>query len=231
MQVLTRDNGNHLTTGISMLRRETPHLLIATPQALMDVLREDRDAIQLSELSCVVVDEVDYLVDTNPIKESIHAGTQRRAQAKQIKLDRHPGITRDLLDIIYARRKRLDPRNERVDDSQSPQLILSSATLSLHLSDFLFGQSGWLNKNSVMKVLGSRVSEKAPSDVRGKGRPIPSIRGISHSILIVSDAKIKNISFAVPSRTPAAELLSVEARNEFEPETLDPKLTESKFLI
>jgi superfamily II DNA/RNA helicase len=116
-QVLVREGTTPLSSRISMLRENPPHILIGTPKALLEVLNTDRDALQLESLSTVVVDEVDYLIESVPRKDS-----KKMMDKARRKLDRHPSPTRQLLDVIYASRRRA---NEGVMDytgkSQSQQ--------------------------------------------------------------------------------------------------------------
>ena len=54
----------------SRLRENRPSILIGTPQAILDVLREDEHAIDFTDLGTVVVDEVDYIIDFIPADAS-----------------------------------------------------------------------------------------------------------------------------------------------------------------
>ncbi|TFK36819.1 P-loop containing nucleoside triphosphate hydrolase protein [Crucibulum laeve] len=225
-QVLVRDGGQHLTTGFLKLEKTVPHILIGTPQALMDVYKQDPNALQLSHLSSVVVDEVDYLIETVPKKSpgKSFRGSYEKANKK---LKAHPGATRELLDLIYYGRKEVNERRRdepglaqydrssgQADDCQfyppAPQLILSSATLRVHLNNYLFDESGWLNRDNLVKVRGFNRSPQ-----RGMRNPAPLTggeeslrdslggRGISHSVLLVSELGIRNVSGA---RRPTASV-------------------------
>lgn len=171
-QVLVRDGATLLPTQISALHAQPPHILIGTPQILLDVYNEDRDALQLGTLSTVVVDEVDYLIESVPRKPS-----QKMMEKARKKLDRHPSATRQLLDVIYA--ARVQEHKNRSDDSErlqhlkntipqphSPQLIMSSATLRNHLKIYLFNESGWLRTDKLQKITGPRLkdSRRLPFD-------------------------------------------------------------------
>lgn len=238
-QVLVRDGGQHLKDGLSLLRKESPHILIATPQAVMDIWKEDADALPLLELSSVVVDEVDYLIETFP-KRKASARPNKKAEKALRKIEKHPGVTRELLDIIYERRRRLSGSDDLVNESyHTPQLILSSATLSMHLKQYLSSESDWLNEGNVVAVRGRRASIKAPSD--GIGSERLSRQGgdqIHHSILIVSDDEIKNIATAVPETVSPVNTSTqdtkptqaiVESVAAAEPETdIEPQLLESE---
>ena len=214
-QVLVRNGTSHLTEGLRSIRHTPPHILIGTPQAVMDVYKEDPEALQIPHLSSVVVDEVDYLIETVPKKDpnrSFHKATLKATK----KLAMHPGVTRELLDIIFAKRKEINGRRKdeagvtqhrrrtavpenMQSSSGSPQLILSSATLRRHLNNYLFEESGWLDTDRLLKVKGvvkeasgahdQRLSVKYTHDGLGGS-------GILHSVLLVSDQKIRNIEGA-----------------------------------
>ncbi|KAF8898856.1 P-loop containing nucleoside triphosphate hydrolase protein [Infundibulicybe gibba] len=220
-QVVVRDGQDHLKNGIPKLQQVPPHILIGTPQAIIDIWRKSPEVLQLSQLSSVVIDEADYLIETVPKKDPKKSfrgsfiKTTRRLMA-------HPGVTRELLDIIYARRK--EAYEHQRDESglvqhrrrsgfmaglpHSPQLIFSSATLRSHLNDYLFDESGWLNRDNILKVKGLKTPIKTITSFEGR-YPHDGLGGtnISHSILIVSDDGISNIPDALQpvSSTPESE--------------------------
>ena len=219
-QILVRDRGTHLTTGLDLLHETPPHILIGTPQALMDVWSKDQQALQLSRLSTVVVDEVDYLVETLPRKDANKSfrPTVKRATKRLLA---HPGVTRELLDTMYAKRKELYERRkdepglvqyERRAEHEGqnsvisplPQLALCSATLRGHLRTYLFQESGWLNKDNLLVYKGAVMtgfnSSSQGGDDVAKSKKINVIggSGVAHSVLIVSNKEITNIEGAVP---------------------------------
>lgn len=223
-QVLVREGSSHLTTGLSTLRQVTPHILIGTPNAIMDVYRESPDALQLPYLSTVAVDEVDYLIETAPKKDPKRSFFKAVQKAKR-KLLAHPGVTRELLDIIYAQRKEANDHQwdepglaqhrrrtglDSSDSSQSPQLVLSSATLRSHLSEFIFEESGWLNRDNMLRVKGASKVRETPKQGSLDGT-VPFVRareglggtGITHSVLVVSDDGIYNVAGAVSAKQDA----------------------------
>jgi superfamily II DNA/RNA helicase len=65
-QVLVRDSVVPPSSQVEALRKEPPHILIATPTGILDVCSEDPDALHLGGLSTVVVDDADYLIPTVP---------------------------------------------------------------------------------------------------------------------------------------------------------------------
>ncbi|KAK0198227.1 P-loop containing nucleoside triphosphate hydrolase protein [Armillaria mellea] len=190
-QVLVRDGKMHLDSGLTALRSNPPHILIATPQAVMDVYRQEPEALPFVELSTVVVDEIDYLVETMPHK-SEETTYWKTIQKRQAKLARHPGVTTELLDIICAQRKKMSEENreELVNEPyHMPQLVVSSASVRKHLSSHLFYESGWMKKKDTIIVHGSPKAVAPHSGLGGKD--------VKHSVLVVSGAKVTNIEEAV----------------------------------
>jgi len=202
VQVLVRGDG---TCSRAELKKTPPHILICTPQALKEVYDQDSEVLMLDTLSTVVVDEVDYLVDID------------ERNKKKIK---HEGPTREMLNVIYARRKELcenqyDPaedeeglyesaaewRNEKEREEGIPQLILSSATLKVQFKNYLFTESGWLNSYNLVKISGDKES--------GEGR-------ILHSILVATENGVKNIEGAVKVKEEEESVVEEDGAEEEE---------------
>jgi hypothetical protein len=171
VQVLVRGSEKSHEKLIEEIKETPPHILICTPQAFLEVHKMDKEAVQLGMLSTVVVDEVDYLVPT-VVKDRKNSYWKAYEKASK-KIRMHPGPAREILDIIYARRKELgrihttqkrmmnsrynsaeEWRNYIEAEEEIPQLVLSSATLRVHLKDYLFGESGWLNGYNLVKING-----------------------------------------------------------------------------
>ncbi|PFH54772.1 hypothetical protein AMATHDRAFT_306 [Amanita thiersii Skay4041] len=242
-QVLVRDGDTHLTTGLTFLRETPPHILIGTPQAIMDVWHKDKEVLQLPFLSTVVVDEVDYLIETAPKKDPKKSFRSAMLKAAK-KIRTHPGCTRELLNVIYAKRKEYhewqqdDPRllqhkrllnlGQRYPINpavRSPQLVLSSATLRSHLRNYLYEESGWLNKANTLKVKGAHKSSSSnfpgagDHEILGGAKTsTPNGHGIiTHSILVVSDKSVVNVKGAVAVETVDP---NVEGRETITPHTI-----------
>ncbi|KAJ8474752.1 hypothetical protein ONZ45_g15842 [Pleurotus djamor] len=202
-QVIVRDKRVSLSERIEKLRQNPPHILIGTPQAVLDVLEADVSALQLSTLSCVVVDEVDYLIESVPIKSREKTFHKAYLKAKK-KIERHPSPTRRLLDTIYA--SRLQPREKDVENRGDtlPQLVMTSATLRKHLDLFLFREGRWLRRDQLLKFKQSEKSNVNHSTpLITDNASVDS--GILHSLLIVSpNGDTKNTPEAQES--PIAEL-------------------------
>ncbi|KAG7099122.1 hypothetical protein E1B28_000995 [Marasmius oreades] len=219
-QVLVRDGQMHLQSGLEQLLKTPPHVLIATPASLLEVLQKQDDIIDFSRVSAVVVDEVDDLIETIPDTKTALVEKIRK------RIARHPGPTRQLLDIIYSKRKRFTAKNreEFVDEPyQTPQLILSSATIRRHLKEYFFGESG-IVKGDVVKVRGTVL----PLHVKEMLATSVLHTDISHHVLVVSDKTIENLAGAAeapdredvlkpsPDEEPAPTPVKTEAELERE---------------
>lgn len=225
-QVLVRGSGRSHEKLVAELKEMPPHILICTPKAFLEVYKIDKEALQLDKLSSVVVDEVDYLVPTVARKDP--KKSYRKAYEKAVKkLGRHPGPTKEALDIIYGRRKELwenpydaeedveqrynsveEWRNDVEAEEEIPQLILASATLRVHLKDYLFEESGWLNGFNLVKIVAEGGLEGAEKNNRERGNT-------EHSILVVSDTGVENVEGAIEGRSEEREEIR-EAEEEAE---------------
>jgi len=241
-QVLVREGTTLLSSRISKLREDPPHILIGTPQALLEVWKSDPDALRLESLSTIVVDEVDYLIESVPRKPS-----QKMMEKARKKIDRHPSATRQLLDAIYASRVKAskdysgdDSRPHRnVTMSHLPQLIMSSATLRNHLKTYLFNESGWLRRDKLKKVVGSRNDQpdgtftairlrgdrKTEDDTESEEVQNVNQSGaeISHYVLVLSGSgDIVNIEGTTPAEAHenSEEIVSTEDGQAITPVTL-----------
>ncbi|KAF5374928.1 hypothetical protein D9758_000387 [Tetrapyrgos nigripes] len=190
-QVVVRNNKIHLDETLSLLRETPPHVLIGTPAAVLEIWRKDPSAIRLEELSSIALDDVDYMIETVPSE-----GDSVALRKARKKITMHPGPARDFLETIYAdRRQRPDiAEMDDVEGVPGPQLIVASATLRRHLKNYLFHESGLLNKGTV-KVRGSVMAHRAPTK-----EDVAVNHKISHSILVASYEGIKNTSAAVEEK-------------------------------
>ena len=203
--VLVRGTGVPIKRQLKRLEEKPPHILICTPKALLDAYKENRNGLQLSTLSTIAVDEVDYLIETVPRKDPNKSYREAHEKAKK-KVARHPGLTRQFLDAIYSKRKE---RNERRYSSErsgeegtvgrgwkKTQLILSSATLRTHLNNYLFEDSGWLDKDNLIKIFKDDERKKSgKKEVQKAGHSeVTGRQGtVLHSVLVVSEGETKNI--------------------------------------
>ena len=233
-RLLVRGSDKTIEESVEEMKATPPHILICTPQAFLEAYKVDKEALRLETLSTVVVDEVDYLVPTvakDPKK------SYWKAYEKEVrKVRKHPGPTREILHIVYGRRKELwekryEPdedvgqrynsveewRNDVEAQEGIPQLVLSSATLRAHLKDYLFYESGWLNGFNLVKISGPAEKKSL-----GAGK-------VEHSILVVSDTGAKNVEGAVEGQSAEGKESFQEAEEEAE-EAFDEYYDESKWL-
>lgn len=216
VQVLVRGSEKSHEKLMEEIEETPPHILICTPQAFLEVHKMDSEAMQLGRLSTVVVDEVDYLVPT-VVKDRKNSYWKAYEKASK-KIRMHPGPTREILDKIYARRKELwenqyDPeedeegrynsveewRNSVEAEEEIPQLVMSSATLRVHLKDYLFGESGWLNGYNLVKINGVIPGAAQGEEKKKSGKT-------EHSILVVSDTGVRNVDGAVERLSEECEM-------------------------
>jgi hypothetical protein len=185
---------------------------------MLDLYRKDPDLVPFQYLSTVVVDEVDYLIETVARKDPERSWSGSYDKAVK-KIQKHPGPTRELLDMIYAARKEINQRMQEQawdaeagyrrgsfvgsrDDMPGPQLVMSSATLRTHLSNYLYDESGWLNKGFVTKVKNSgsrpvKKAEKTEEAINERVREAARSGRVKHCVIEVSDTDVRNVEGAV----------------------------------
>jgi superfamily II DNA/RNA helicase len=200
--VLVRGTGIPIPKQILRLEAMPPHILICTPKALLDVYRQKSEALKLSTLSTVAVEEVDYLIEALPRKKPGKSFKQAHEKAKK-KVARNPGLARQFLDLVYCSRRdqwsKQRYSSEPTDGEKSkktPQLIIISATLHVPLKDFFFEQSGWLDKDNLVKII--KNDERKKSDVKKVKKSgdseVTGERGtVLHSVLVVAEGEPKNV--------------------------------------
>jgi len=198
--VLVRGTGIPIPKQILKLEAMPPHILICTPKSLLDVYKRKSSTLQLSTLSTVAVDEVDYLIETLPRKDPNKSFKQANEKAKR-KVAKHPGLTRQFLDSIYSKRKESNEQrysSEETDgEKKTPQLILMSATIHVPLKTFFYEQRGWLDKDNVFQII--KNDERTKSDIKKKVKKagdseVTGERGtVLHSVLVVSEGEPKNV--------------------------------------
>ncbi|KAJ3935450.1 MAG: P-loop containing nucleoside triphosphate hydrolase protein [Lentinula lateritia] len=208
-QVLVREGRRHITEGLPLIRNEPPHVLIATPASVVEVLREDPNAFRLRELSTVVLDEVDYMIETLPLNNN----PSKQHIQKMNKLQMHPGPARALLDEIYEARVKLNARNRQASGDaphHSPQLILSSATIRRQLKHYFFSEKQLLNKD-VVKIRRSVMRLHGQDELATDEYAIHSV--ISHHVVVASENGIVNIPSAVSAEEKHTHPFGFEEAN------------------
>ena len=186
---------------ISRLRESPPSILIGTPQAILDVLREDENALNLSGLSTVVVDEVDYIIDFFPSNAS---GDRKKKLAAKMK--RHPSAGTILLDQIFASRIRAG--GSGIVDS-SPQLVVCSATLQTGLRQRLY-QNNWFREgvDSVVKVRSETPARETWRCEKNVAVPDvdPEAGVVQHCALVFSgDGSVRDVEAEVEPKWSSEE--------------------------
>ncbi|KAG1757687.1 P-loop containing nucleoside triphosphate hydrolase protein [Suillus lakei] len=187
---------NPSSSRVSVLREYPPHILIATPTALMDVLRKEPEVLQLSTLLTVVVDEVDSLLQVVPQKGSKYA----REKVDRLN-EKHPAVLKTVLDILYTNAKTgaSQPLRKRLLEMKlapihRPQLIMLSATMRNRLRTAFFGAYGWFRRGQVLKLIKASSSSRPAHGLN---------RTITHHVLVMSqDGSVKNIAGARKARVP-----------------------------
>lgn len=196
--VLVRGTGVPIPQQILRLEATPPHILICTPKSLLDVYRRNSSVLQLSTLSTVAVDDVDYLIEPLPKNPN---KAQEKPKHKH-KLVKHPGLTRQFLDVIYSKRRKLKEQgysSEETDgEKKTPQLILISAMIHVPLKNFFYEQKGWLDKDNVFQIIKNdertksdkkkKVKKAGNSEVTGeRGRVLHSALGVSENVVEARD--------------------------------------------
>jgi hypothetical protein len=192
---------------------EPPHILIGTPQVLLELLNENLIfRTRLRTISSVYVDEVDYMIESVPSTST--KWTQERIRKR---MEKHPGAADQVLDLLFTSRRKkweqeaIGRHASQVTPADCPQLIMSSATLRHHLSRRLCGGSGWIDRKSLVKISGDK-QRLSQAD---------SGNGVAHCVLIVSkDGKVRNIDGAqkaIPTEVEdGREISAQEIFNSYE---------------
>ena len=220
-QVIVRGGDRPMALQKAAILAEPPHILICTPQALLELLNDGLiSRTQLRTISSVYVDEVDYLI------ESVPSNSTRRSQEKiRRRMERHPGATDQILDFIFtSRRKKWEEGEGRgasqVSPSDGPQLIMSSATLRHHLIRRLCSGSGWINRGALAKI-------------SGDGQPVSqesSRNAVAHCVLVVSeDGQVRNVDGAQkPILTEVEDVHEISADEIFSTPDVEIELQEDE---
>lgn len=174
-QVCVRGNpASSRDVQIEKLRMQAPHILIGTPQALVEILEADKGALQIPTLDTVVVDEVDYMLPVPTLG----------ASKKEIrKWEAHPPPTLQLLNALFEDRSKLKRKETTMPWRFPLQAVFSSATLRHYLRRFLFNQTIWMDRYSEVVKIDFEKEE------RGKG-----VDAVNHYALIVDhNGAVRNL--------------------------------------
>ncbi|KAG6381084.1 P-loop containing nucleoside triphosphate hydrolase protein [Boletus reticuloceps] len=163
-----------------LLIHKPPHILIATPNAVLELM-EHQTWFQLATPSTVVVDEVDALLRVPSSKLPKERRRTLPPSGNKQSMDRRS-------------RSNMDESLEHAHTAPAyrPQLVMISATLRNRLQSALFNTFGWVQRGEAVKLIRQR-SSAVPSHRLG--------RSAMHHVLVVSKTgDIKNIIGALPSQ-------------------------------
>ncbi|KLO09330.1 P-loop containing nucleoside triphosphate hydrolase protein [Schizopora paradoxa] len=173
-QVVARDASDPTSAQITRLRETPPHVLLGTPQALLDIYASDASALQVDTLSTIYVDEVDHLIGVPA--PYIRKSSEERAWRN---FKKHPSVTRQLLDGILR---------EHGSKTSGVQLVMSSATIHENLVEYLT-EEGWLGDDYVY-ISGKKVAAKTSFAVE---RSSEQAQVFHHAIVVHGNAKPQNL--------------------------------------
>ncbi|KAH9837045.1 P-loop containing nucleoside triphosphate hydrolase protein [Rhodofomes roseus] len=199
-QILVRGASVPLEDRLRVLREEPPHILIGTPQALLEAYQSSPETLMLDRLSAVVVDEVDYLLEWT---------TQTRDKYKRLKAERmlrkHPTPTRQLLDAIYqpvrlplSGKKRIKAEKTiqpKPPGDYRPQLVMASATFRATFRQSILG-GGWFREAGGWVKIADNLKKDKDIHAQEDIRAVWSLGGtsIKHHVLVVSETgKVENL--------------------------------------
>lgn len=182
-----------------------PSILIGTPQALWELYGLSQKSLHVNRLSTLVVDETDYLLDVPPpYLRRAHSATAWR------KFNKHPSLTRKLLDEIIPLRKpgalRLGEEVEEAEEDDripskmhrsnkvpgSLQVVMASATIHGGLKEHL-QRARWLDDETVY-ISGKVANKKHAHMALQTSEEAPKV--IHHAFVVDRDGKIENVEFA-----------------------------------
>ncbi|CCJ29731.1 unnamed protein product [Pneumocystis jirovecii] len=134
IQVLTRNNFDENLQIEKLKQFPNPHILVATPNRLLDILSDLRESyknyIDFKNFQSIIIDEADYLLDTSKCY-SVKKSMQNRHHFS-------PGYI--LLEyIITLRNKMSKTKAEFLADNY--QLICSSATINKRLKQLIYSKN------------------------------------------------------------------------------------------
>lgn len=220
-QTLVRGSSVSLDERLERIRAEPPHILIGTPQALLEAYQRSPEALMFDKLSAVVVDEVDYLLEWLP---------QTRDKYKRIKatrmLRKHPTPTRQLLDTIYrpvrspvSMQKPKDFEGEVMELDESgmnrPQLVMASATFRANFRRYLLDSGGWHHQTRGWVKIANNIKDDKYIADHEDNRAVYSLGGtaIQHHVLVVSEMGVRNIHDAAVSSEGNRALIRVDGES------------------
>lgn len=216
-----------------------PHILVATPQALLEALSLKTPPLTLREITTIVLDEADYLLESVPAKKDKYASIKFARMVA-----RHPTPSRQILDAVYRIARATEYRkhvlaklaatageSQPLDRLKSgiikahrpllrPQLIVTSATLKAAFRHSVLAEGRWLTPHigQLAKIIVHEKKEDVAKNVLGSD-------GIVHSALVVSeDGTVLNIKGAVDPFPNTSATLPKPALEELPATDEEPSL-------
>lgn len=201
-QLVTKGGEETAARQATRLRESPPHILIGTPQALLDIYEADSEALQLDALSAVYVDEVDYLLDVPP------PYTRPRFVAKAWRnFKKHPSAARNFLEILLPMRKPYaTPLGEDKSDDDEPsssqghakqepdvrplQVIMSSATVHANLTEQLIS-AHWLD-GDCQQISGKQIAKVNAHMIDESALENAEAGVLHHAIVVPASGEMKN---------------------------------------
>lgn len=242
VQVMVRGAATPIEKQIEKATETPPQVLVATPQALLEALSLEKSPLILRELTTVILDEADYLLESLPSKQDKYALLK---YARMVA--RHPTPSRQILDAIYRIQRTLEHRKKHLAKAlanageanfldklkngimksnlpvRRPQLIVTSATLKALLRHSLLVEGKWLThmEGMLAKIIVHERKEDHANHLLGS-------HTIVHSALVVPpEGAVVNIKGAVDPSPDEAMSVSKPALEEL-PATDEKPLLEDK---
>lgn len=216
--VLVRDAAVNMSHQLKAIQTTPPHILIATPQALLDGVIHNPEALQLPWLQAVAVDEADYLI---PLASGADEPARGRAQKK---LDRHLSPTIDILSRIYGdyNAEEEEARSRGYVSKKRPQLILSSATLHKGIREHLAYERGWIrDTKDAVRINGDILRqgiEPDPENIHVTVSSMGNVNVVHHALYVDPAGRITNIEEAVDASLspPLSPSTSTQRRGDLQ---------------
>lgn len=227
-QVLVRGAATPIEMQARAIADDPPHILVGTPQAVMEALKLEQPILPMRELATVVVDEADYMLECPPrLRDKYDMIKYQRM------LKKHPSDARQVLDTIYhvqrfsewhkvkllKERAALGSGNFLNKSSSGivkghlpmirPQLVFTSATLKATFRHGLLADGKWLtpHEDDLVRVITHAKQEDRAESSFGATTT-------THCALVYSrgDGSIVNIKGAVdpPPENAAPALVPVQ---------------------
>ncbi|CCO30008.1 hypothetical protein RSOLAG1IB_06389 [Rhizoctonia solani AG-1 IB] len=149
------------------IRDSPPRILVSTPSALVDAMESGNLRLG-NTLRRIVVDEVDAVMKIPLRYHKVQLRNYHTPEAAQA-IDK-------LLRLMWEGRR------------PKPQMVMMSATLTLHVRSWLFKQNGWMSER-VVRLHG--IKEKTES-----GELMSNERNqVTHSVVVVeADGRLRNLN-------------------------------------